>query len=154
MLFACCFQGPSTVLPVGRKKRTGQEDIDLSLSPSGLRLCFLWDLPPLPLSLPLLYWFLFAPSCSQLAMKQHLPSPDLSCHHAAIFIYNWDMLFTFWITRLGEMITVCLFWISIITSMAFEFWTLLHKNPVLPQWTHREFFFSLEKPTLPVTNSN
>lgn len=136
-------QGPSTVLPVGRKKRTGQEDIDLSLSPSGLKLCFLWELASS--TLPLLCWFLFALSSSQLAMKQHLPSPDLSCHHTAIFIYNCDMLFTFWIAWLGEMIIVCLSWISLITSMAFDFWTLLHKNPVFPTLNSQGLFFSLKK---------
>lgn len=131
-------QGASTALPVGRKKRTGQEDIDLSLSPSGLRLCFLWELPSLPLSL-FSYWFLFAFSSSQLAMKQLLPSPVLSCHHIAIFIYNWDMLFAFWIARLGEIIIVCLSWISIITSIAFDFGLYCIKIQFSPHWTHGHF---------------
>lgn len=137
MPFPPFFQGPSTVLAVGRKKSTGKEDINLPLSSCGLRPRFLWESPPLSL---LLHWFLFAPSSSQLAMKHHLPPPDLSCQYIGIFIYNLGHSFTSWITGLGESIIVCLSWISIITSVDFDFWTLFHRNPIFPSWNSLGLF--------------
>lgn len=130
-------QGASTASGKEEKNRTGRHrSFPLSiwaeaLFPLGAALSS---------TLPLLYWFLFALSSSQLAVKQLLPSPVLSCHHIAIFIYNWDMLFAFWIAWLGEMILVCLSWISIITSIAFDFGLYRIKIQFSPHWTHRHFF--------------